>query len=75
MQEWIVEAWSRVEHGIPYVSYGLPNEEIIRCRDCKYARKEQPMRCYQFRFKDNGNYQGVNYVEPDGFCAWAERVD
>ena len=52
-----------------------PQEEIIRCRDCKYARKDEPMRCYQFRFKDNGEYQGVNYVEPNGFCAWAERVD
>lgn len=50
-------------------------EEIIRCRDCKYARREDPMRCYQFRFKDNGAYQGVNYVDPDGFCAWAQKVD
>lgn len=43
---------------------GVTDEEIIRCRDCG-------------RFTDGlcGLRKGIGYfaVEPDGFCAWAER--
>lgn len=42
--------------------FGCPIEEIVRCRDCKF--KDEPWNC-----------AAPYYVEPDGFCAWAERRD
>lgn len=39
---------------------GANDEEIVRCRDCKYRAKAC---CWCI----NGG------VEPDGFCAWGER--
>ena len=38
----------------------MPLEEIVRCRECKF--KDEPWNC-----------AAPYYVEPDGFCAWAER--
>ena len=56
-------------------------EEIVRCRDCKYARVRHPLnpitgipagiedwRCDYF-----WNADELPEVEPDGFCAWGER--
>lgn len=47
------------------------HEPIVRCADCLYYEKDPdpidpgyPMRC-----ADNGR----DILEPDGFCAWAER--
>ena len=50
-------------------------EEIVRCRDCRHYYEPE-------NYHPSGNYirQCCNYfdayndeVEPDGFCAWAER--
>lgn len=68
MQEWIIETCSRVDHGIPYVSYRLPKEEIIRCRDCK---EHEPSGICSYW----STYDADVSTGDDGFCAWAERVD
>lgn len=51
---------------------GLTDEEIIRCRDCKFATEDKFSRvlwCLQ-----NHNHDGeMNAVNPYGYCAWAER--
>lgn len=48
-------------------------EEIVRCRDCEYARTQEPMRCYRYRYRFNKDRSSINYVEPDGFCAWGDH--
>lgn len=68
MQEWIVEAWSRVEHGIPYVSYGLPKEEIIRCRDC--AHNDKGLCCELEKWNGKGLF-----VDDDDFCSFAKKEE
>ena len=55
----------------------LPRCEVVRCGDCaNYYEAEN--------YHPNGNYYSRcckyfdtynNEVEPDGFCAWAERRD
>ena len=51
------------DHGNQWVKW----KEIVRCRDCEHAIDSPAwpgaMECY---------YIGRG-VEPDGFCAWAER--
>lgn len=53
----------------------LTNEEIVRCRDCKYAEPDDSGRSY---YKDMlwcselGGDDSMP-VEYDGFCAWGER--
>ena len=37
-------------------------EEIVRCRDCE-----------RFDGEHEGCRRFSHYVDPDGFCAWAER--
>lgn len=59
-----------IKVGLEYVGYidpwtdeeRLSDEEIVRCRDCKYRAKAC---CWCI----NGG------VEPDGFCSWGERRD
>ena len=53
-------------------TYFLKFDEIVRCKDCKYAAADQndhdfrePLRC-GFHCMD---------VKPDRFCAWGERKD
>lgn len=63
--------------------YGSQREEIVRCRDCKYAVVRHPLnpitgipagiedwRCDYF-----WNADELPEVEPNGFCAWGERRD
>ena len=62
----------------------LTGEEIVRCRDCKYADISYThaavtgeLHCYGYLFESWDWYNdmpsdGVK-VKPDGFCAWAER--
>ena len=53
-------------------------EEIVRCRDCKFARVTEhglldcsgPLTTIWDYWNDDFK---ENPVEPDGFCAWAER--
>ena len=54
-------------------------EEIVRCRDCKYADETESglLLCNGY-LVDNWDYYNDEpsigkQVEPDGFCAWGER--
>lgn len=43
--------------------------EIVRCRNCASFREED-WKCKSFQWRNC--YESPD-VEPDGFCAWAER--
>lgn len=49
----------------------LPREQIIRCRDCKHLRRDDPWwECHRAGF-----YVGaVDGSEPGGFCKWGRKV-
>ena len=53
---------------------GLTDERIIRCRDCKYSRKDG-MLCMLFAawypIAGGDEYQEMPAdIEPNGFCKW-----
>ena len=52
----------------PYAAGYHVGEEIVRCRDCiNYSGEDDeiyPKWCMQMN---------ITEVEPNGFCAWAER--
>lgn len=58
----------------------LTGEEIVRCRDCRYASAGEAVisgnwklgNCLNPRFR--GSIHSAN-VTADGFCAWEERRD
>lgn len=60
---------------------GLPAlEEVIRCSDCAHSSKlservhSGKLDCLHFAQWDYYNDEPGHWtVEPDGFCAWAER--
>ena len=55
------------EHG--EISLALAGA-IVRCRDCKHfcqGNNDFPHTCDIWRAKEDAR------IEPDGFCAWAER--
>lgn len=43
--------------------------KVIRCRDCKDYRASDAT-CHSWQWH---NWEAAIEVEPDGFCAWAER--
>lgn len=45
-------------------------EEIVRCRDCKYANDSCSV-CY--RGGETGDDLYYPEITSDGFCAWGER--
>ena len=53
-------------------------EQIVRCRDCEHYDSER-YGCWWFahaeRQPDYSWADEPSDVEPDGFCAWAERRD
>lgn len=54
-------------------------EEIVRCRDCKYANEDGD-KCVYFAawepLPEGDEFRDVYVdVEPNGFCAWGERED
>lgn len=50
----------------------LTGEEIVRCRDCKfYQPKEGAMLSCKFEYH---GFTQWKLAEPDGFCAWGEKV-
>ena len=60
--------------GIPYEHDDFSGtmerlEEIVRCRDCKYAWREGTI-CHVFGCGDI-----PAMVEPDGFCAWGRKME
>lgn len=57
----------------------LTGEEIVRCRDCEYARHYHPF-CMgkrspieEWYCQWHSNAEGASEIEPDGFCSWGER--
>lgn len=57
--------------GKPFYNMYLTDEEVIRCRECANFNIYQsdheyrePYRCHRFC---------SDFVNPDGFCTWAER--
>ena len=46
-------------------------ERIVRCRDCKDYRASDAT-CHSWQWH---NWDAAIEVEPDGFCAWAERKE
>lgn len=56
-------------------------EEIVRCRDCEYARHYHPF-CMgkrssieEWYCQWHSNAEGASEIEPDGFCAWGKRKE
>lgn len=47
----------------------IQREIIVRCKDCRYFREKHGL-CAGFGYEWNGE---LVQVEPEGFCAWAER--
>ena len=52
--------------------------DIIRCKDCKHARKYEGqthswLYCENWRAIDDGNNEGYYHIEDDFFCADGER--
>ena len=43
-------------------------EEIVRCRDCRFADED-----HYGAWGRTWNCERFGDVEPDGFCAWSER--
>ena len=64
MTEYIITGEQLERLGVPDM---FTEQEIVRCRDCRhyYPHDHVPV-CYRLHDKDL-------YVEPDGFCKWAER--
>ena len=55
------------------------HEKVVRCRDCRHSRHDG-IGCAHFAAYEpipGGDEFGeiLADVEPDGFCAWAERRD
>lgn len=59
-------------------------EQIVRCRDCEYARHYHPLDYRTGRPHEtleewyctwHSNAEGASDIEPCGFCAWGERKD
>ena len=55
----------------------LAREEIVRCRDCEYARHYHPF-CMgerspieEWYCQWHSNAEGASEIEPNGYCAWA----
>ena len=49
-------------------------ERIVRCRDCRHARRGEPLRCTRFfGIGDCLDVPVLAKVEPDGFCAWGRE--
>lgn len=91
MSEYIVEMYDECEKYVleygckPTNTQGFPlREEVVRCRDCKYADISYThaavtgeLHCYGYLVESWDWYNdmpsdGVK-VKPDGYCAWAER--
>ena len=57
----------------------LPNERVVRCRDCKHATEHRSKSIFGTELVTltcsgpvQGAYSEGADVEPDGFCSWAE---
>lgn len=59
-------------------------EQIVRCKDCEYARIMRPLDwrtgkpstvIEEWYCQWHSNQEGASDIEPDGFCAWASRKE
>lgn len=74
MSEYIVRIPSDMPYEIKAELYAwyVNSEPIVRCRDCKfYQPKEGAMLSCKFEYH---GFTQWKLAEPDGFCAWGERV-
>lgn len=88
MAEYVMEydGWAE---GIPVGEYlkvrdamhARKREEVVRCRDCEYARHYHPF-CMgkrssieEWYCQWHSNAEGASDIEPDGFCAWGKRKE
>lgn len=74
MSEYIcneLAGWDFYNDGNPRIKLWKTDEEVIRCHECANFKIDQSdheyrelYRCHRFC---------SDFVNPDGFCAWAER--
>lgn len=62
-----IEAENVYGEGKHLYNMHLTDTEIIRCRDCGHSR-DNGERCEHW-----ANKWEDAWIDPDGFCAWAER--
>lgn len=74
MSEYIVKCKEHVGisgETIQFPEYIDMNQEVVRCRDCKYSD------AIKTRYQQETVYACMNFdsvaIEPDGFCSWGER--
>ena len=49
----------------------LPNERVVRCRDCGFARRDgDDICCARSLRLDERGVSRLSLVRLDGFCAW-----
>lgn len=74
-----IEAANVYGEGQHLYNMHLTDTEIIRCRDCKLSHNDG-WKCARWATHHWDEDQEVDVIEladvqPDGFCAWAERRD
>lgn len=56
---------------------GLTDEEIVRCRDCKWFRQHHQLSPFgdYYDYNTCGQIDGITVraIEPDGYCSWGEK--
>ena len=68
MSEYIVKIPDYVPPFDPAVRTASIGEQIVRCRDCRYASYDNRW-CYRLTIA----YEPP--ITPEGFCSWGERRD
>lgn len=56
----------------------LTGEEIVRCRDCTHFSEGMGTHvwlCERMEYLDIEGWTKNVRVDPNGFCAWGERID
>lgn len=66
MSEYILKVPEYESPYDPAVQAASLGEEIVRCRDCRYASYDSRW-CYRLLNAEEPP------ITPDGFCAWGER--
>lgn len=70
MSEYIVDLTAKLYAVLRSKRY----EPIVRCRDCAYICNREYANGLEFHTCSYFDSEHAE-VEPDGFCAWAERED
>lgn len=72
-----VEAVDGYKCGVVKQIWSFPKlSKIVRCRDCKHGYKADLSGNWYECMKTDGNGDYARWdVEPDGFCAWGERLE